>query len=50
LVDDKYLFEVGGKKKNYHQIADLPNSFVVADGIDVGIGNKIPLCLFGMLY
>lgn len=50
LVDDKYLFEVGGKKKNYHQIADLPNSFVVADGIDVGIGNKIPLYLFGMLY
>ena len=50
LVDDKYLFEVGGKKKGYHQIADFPNSFVVADGIDVGIGNKIPLYLFGMLY
>ena len=50
LVDDKYLFEVGGRKKNYRQIADYSSSFVVADGIDVGIGNKIPLYLFGMLY
>ena len=50
LVDDQYLFEVGGRKKSYRQIADFPNSFVVADGIDVGIGNKIPLYLFGMLY
>ena len=50
LVDDHYLFEVGGRKKGYRQIADVPDSFVVADGIDVGIGNKIPLYLFGMLY
>ena len=50
LVDDQYLFEVGGRKKSFRQIADLPNSFVVADGIDVGIGNKIPLYLFGLLY
>lgn len=50
LVDDYYLFEVGGRKKGYRQIADVPDSFVVVDGIDVGIGNKIPLYLFGMLY
>ena len=50
LVDDQYLFEVGGKSKGYHQIANIPNSFVVADGIDVGIDNKIPLYMFGMLY
>jgi hypothetical protein len=50
LVDDKYLLEVGGKKKKFDQIADVSNSYVVADNIEVGIGNKIPLWIFGMLY
>lgn len=49
-VDNHYLFEVGGKNKNYTQIANVPDSYVIADGIDVGIGNKIPLWLFGMMY
>lgn len=49
-VDNHYLFEVGGKSKNFTQIADIPNSYIIADGIDVGIGNKIPLWLFGFLY
>lgn len=50
LIDDTYLFEVGGHSKDYMQIANIPNSFVVADGIDVGIGNKLPMWLFGFLY
>ena len=25
-VNDKYLFEVGGRKKSFEQIADVPNS------------------------
>ena len=50
MVDDKYLFEIGGKGKTFRQIADIPNSFVVNDGVEVGIGNKIPLWLFGFLY
>jgi len=50
MVDDKYLFEIGGKNKTFKQIADIPNSYVVNDGVDVGIGNKIPLWLFGFLY
>ena len=29
---------------------DKPDSFVVNDGIELGIGNKIPLWLFGFLY
>ena len=49
-VDNHYLFEVGGKNKTFSQIANVPDSYVVADGIDVGIGNKIPLWLFGMMY
>ena len=50
LVDGRYLFEVGGAGKKFSQIKDLPDSFVAADGIETGIGNKIPLWLFGFLY
>ena len=50
LVDDKYLFEVGGRGKGFSQIKDIPNSFVVNDGVEVGIGGKIPLWIFGFMY
>jgi len=50
LVDDKYTVEVGGKGKTYKQIKDMDNSYVVADDMEVGSGNKIPLYLFGFLY
>ena len=50
LVDEKCLFEIGGKNKSFKQIKDIPNSYVVADDIEVGSGNKIPLWLFGFLY
>ncbi len=50
IVDDKYLFEIGGKNKKFKQIKDIKNSFVAADDIEVGFGNKIPLWLFGFLY
>ena len=49
-VDGHYLFEVGGAGKGFSQIKDLPDSFVAADGIETGFGNKIPLWLFGFLY
>ena len=50
IVDDKFIFEVGGKNKSFEQIKDMPNSFIAADDIEVGVGNKIPLWLFGFLY
>ena len=50
VVDGEYTFEVGGKRKGFEQIADLPRSFVVNDDTEVGRGNKIPLWLFGFLY
>ncbi len=50
LVDNKYIFEIGGKSKNFKQIKDIPNSFVLSDDIEVGFGNKIPLWVFGFLY
>jgi predicted AAA+ superfamily ATPase len=50
LIDNKYLFEIGGKNKSFKQIKDIKNSFVVADDIKIGNGNKIPLWMFGFLY
>ncbi|MCM1531211.1 MAG: AAA family ATPase [Bacteroides sp.] len=50
VVDGRYLFEVEGKGKGFAQIRNIPDSFVVADDIEFGLGNKIPLWLFGFLY
>ena len=50
LVDGEWLFEVGGKGKKFTQIKDVPNSYVAYDDVEIGVGNKIPLWLFGFLY
>ncbi|NPA46281.1 MAG: AAA family ATPase, partial [Chlorobi bacterium] len=49
-VDGKWLFETGGRKKSSRQIQGQTDAYVVADDIDIGFGNKIPLWLFGFLY
>lgn len=50
LVEDKYLFEVGGQKKSFDQIADIPDSFLAVDNTEIGHRNRIPLWMFGLLY
>lgn len=50
LADGKYLFEVGGSRKTFSQIADLPDSYLAIDDIETGNGNRIPLWMFGCLY
>ena len=50
LVDDRFLFEVGGKRKSFEQIADLLDSFLAVDDTEVGHGNRIPLWMFGLTY
>ncbi len=49
-ADDRYLFEVGGSRKTFAQIADLPDSYLAIDDIETGNGNRIPLWMFGCLY
>lgn len=49
-IDQTYTFEVGGKGKGFSQIKDIPDSYVVADELEIGFGNKIPLWMFGLLY
>ncbi len=50
LVQGKYTFEVGSKEKSSKQIKGVKESFVVADDLERGVANKIPLWLFGFLY
>ncbi|OGT54625.1 MAG: hypothetical protein A3F17_09180 [Gammaproteobacteria bacterium RIFCSPHIGHO2_12_FULL_41_15] len=50
FIVDHYTFEVGGKSKTAEQINHIDHAFLLADGIEVGFGNKIPLYLFGFLY
>lgn len=49
-VDDLYLFEIGGRNKDFSQIKNIENSFLALDDIEKGFGKKIPLWLFGLLY
>ncbi len=50
LVNRHYLFEVGGRNKNFDQIKEHKNAFLACDEIEQGSGAKIPLWLFGFLY
>ena len=50
MADGKHLFEVGGSRKTFDQIADLPDSYLALDDIEIGNGNRIPLWAFGCLY
>jgi len=50
IVDDKYIFEIGGKDKTNSQLDGNKNGFIAADDIEIGSDNKIPLWLFGFLY
>ena len=50
LVNDKYIFEIGGKSKTDKQIKNQTNAFLVKDDIEVGSENILPLWAFGFLY
>ncbi len=41
---------VGGKNKNTSQVRHLDNYIIAADGIETGVGNKVPVWLLGFLY
>ncbi len=49
IVDERYTFEIGGKKKSKKQISTIQDAYVVRDNIETGY-DAIPLWLFGFLY
>lgn len=50
IVDDHFIFEIGGAGKNGRQQDRQSNAYLVADDIETGSPNRIPLWLFGMGY
>ena len=49
-VDAKYTFEIGGRSKDFSQIAGVKDSYVFADDWDMPDGAKLPLWMLGFLY
>lgn len=49
VVDDEFIFEVGGANKTARQLKGS-KGFIAADDIEMGFESKIPLWLFGFLY
>ncbi|MFW5805906.1 MAG: ATP-binding protein [Bacteroidales bacterium] len=49
MVDDTYVFEIGGAAKTNEQIKGIPNAYLALD-IENGNENRIPLWMFGMLH
>lgn len=45
-----YILEIVGRGKGYSQIAEIPDSFILADDIKSRFKNKIPLWLLRFLY
>ena len=49
-IDNKYTFEIGGRGKDFTQIAGLKDSYIFADNWDIPEGSKLPLWMLGFLY
>ena len=49
-IDSKYTFEIGGRSKDFSQIAGIPDSYIFADDWDMPDGAKLPLWMLGFLY
>lgn len=49
-IDGAITFEVGGEGKSFDQIADIPDSYILADNISYPLGKKLPLWTVGLTY
>ena len=50
IVDDRFIFEIGGPGKNQRQLGNQADSYIAADDIESGAPGRIPLWIFGMGY
>jgi uncharacterized protein len=50
VVNENLTFEIGGKNKENTQIKSIERAYLALDDIEIGLGQKIPLWLFGFLY
>jgi hypothetical protein len=50
MVDDRFIFEIGGAGKTAGKLGNQADSFIAADDIETGAPGQIPLWIFGMGY
>lgn len=50
MIDNQWVVEVGGRKKDFTQMSQVQEGIIACDDIEQGAGRKIPLWLFGFLY
>ena len=50
LIDNKFIFEIGGKNKNFNQLTEESNAYFALDDLENGFKHIMPLWLFGFLY
>lgn len=50
FITEGVVIEVGGKSKTSKQVKHNEPYLIAADDIENGVGNKVPLWLFGFLY
>ena len=49
-IDGTVTLEVGGESKSFEQIADIPDSYILADNMEYPVGKKLPLWIVGLAY
>jgi len=49
-IDGKITIEVGGSDKSFDQIAEVPDSYILADNMEFPVGKKLPLWMAGLTY
>ncbi|HPQ35195.1 MAG TPA: AAA family ATPase [Tenuifilaceae bacterium] len=50
VIDEKHVFEVGGRSKGMKQVKGIKSAWIAADDLEIGIDQKIPLWLLGFIY
>ncbi len=50
VIDEKHVFEVGGRGNGMKQVSGIKSACIAADDIEIGINKKIPLWLLGFVY
>jgi len=49
MIDGSLTFEIGGKGKDSGQIKGVENAWLALDAVEVGVGRRIPLWMFGFI-
>jgi len=49
MIDEKYVIEVGGANKMFHQLSGMPNAILVKEGIGKGSTGILPMWMLGLL-